>query len=47
MTCGLVQASYRLPEWQAVETDFLCTLGQMEEHITENLSGRLTMRRGG
>ena len=27
MTSGLVHASYSLPEWQAVKTDFLCTLG--------------------
>ena len=26
MTCGLVHASYSLPKWQAVKTDFLCTL---------------------
>ena len=26
MTCGLVHASYSLPEWQAVKLTFLCTL---------------------
>ena len=26
MTSGLVNASFSLPEWQAVENDFLCTL---------------------
>ena len=26
MTFGLVNASFSLPEWQAVKNDFLCTL---------------------
>ena len=26
MTSGLVNASFSLPEWQAVKNDFLCTL---------------------
>ena len=27
MTSGLVNASFSLPEWQALKNDFLCTLG--------------------
>ena len=35
MTCGLVHASYSLPEGQAVKTDFLCTLdlGKLAENF--------------
>ena len=27
MMSGLVNASFSLPEWQAIKSDFLCTLG--------------------
>ena len=39
MTRRLVHASYRLPEWQAVKNDFLCTLhifraqGSQHSHV--------------
>ena len=33
MTVGLGRASYSLPEWQAVKTDFLCTLNSVKIRV--------------